>query len=75
MKMTTMHSASAVESQGESPVKSRTLDPEQQQLARKLLELALDLGVEVWGGVGWEGSGGGLGRERSGVGWGGRVRG
>ena len=65
MKMTTMHSASAVEGQGESPVKSRTLDPEQQQLARKLLELALDLGVEVRGGVGWEGSGG---RDRDGKG-------
>ena len=49
MKM--MHSAAAAEGRGESPVRCHTLDPEEQQLARKLLDLALELGVEVWGGA------------------------
>ena len=79
MKM--MHSAAAAEGRGESPVRCRTLDPEEQQLARKLLDLALVLGVEVWvwsmcgvrgGGEGMCGvrSGGGA-WEGSGVGMGG----
>ena len=49
-----VHSTAVGESQGESPVKCCTLDPTGQQLARKLLELALELGVEVrWRGSGW----------------------
>lgn len=48
MKVT--HSAAAGGGGGESPLQYGTLDPEEQQLARKLLELALELGIEVCGG-------------------------
>ena len=45
MKMT--HSIATVAGVGESLLQCGTQDPEEQHLARKLLELALELGIEV----------------------------